>query len=138
MQYLCLVYQEEDKINTLPANEYDALICNEQHYAEEFRASGHILSCGFLQSVDAATAIRVRNANVFVMDGPVAESEEQLGSYYLIEARDLNEAIRLASRMPSAQLGSIEIRPVMDRPEPCGDGYGVPSPAMVPRDGGIQ
>jgi hypothetical protein len=114
MKYLCLVYQEEEKVNALPASEYDAIVTAVLAYREELRASGHYITSSPLQSVRTATTIRVRGGKVSVTDGPFAETKEQLGGFYLIEARDLNEAIRLAAKMPPARIGSIEVRPLDD------------------------
>ena len=112
MQYLCLVYQEEAKLDALPANEYDALVREVLDYREELRQSGYYIVSSPLQPVQAATSIRVRNGTLSITDGPFAETKEQLGGFYLIEARDLNDAIRVASNMPPARLGCIEIRPL--------------------------
>src|SRR5437764_1226656 len=117
MKYLCLVYHEEEKINALPASEYDAIVDAVLEYREELRRSGHYITSSPLQSVQTATTVRVRGGKVSITDGPFAETKEQLGGFYLIEARDLNEAIRLASKMPPARVGSIEVRP-LDEFEP--------------------
>ena len=112
MQYLCLVYQEEAKLDALPASEYDDLVREVLDYREELRQSGHYIVSSPLQPVQTATSIRVRNGTLSITDGPFAETKEQLGGFYLIEARDLNDAIRVASNMPPARLGCIEIRPL--------------------------
>jgi hypothetical protein len=105
MKYLCLVYLEEKRLE-----EISDAHCVE--YDESVRRSGHCLASEALQSVQTATTVRMRNGRVSVTDGPFAETREQLAGFYLLEARDLNEAIQLASRIPPAQVGSIEIRPV--------------------------
>lgn len=105
MKYLCLVYGEEKAIQSM----------NDRHcldYDEAVRASGHCLSSEALQPVATATTVRVRNGKVSVTDGPFAETKECLAGFYLIEARDLNEAIQLAARIPPASIGSIEVRPI--------------------------
>lgn len=112
MKYLCLIYHDEAMIETLPASEYDAMIRDVLDYRDALRQGGHYIDSSPLQNVDTATTVRVRNGKVQITDGPFAETKEQLGGFYLIDARDLNEAIRLASRMPPARLGSIEVRPV--------------------------
>ena len=112
MQYLCLVYQDESAIDALPACAYDTIVSDVLAYREELRESGHYIASGPLQPVAVATTIRVRNGRVAITDGPFAETKEQVGGFYLIEARDLNDAIRVASRMPPARLGAIEIRPL--------------------------
>ncbi len=114
MQYLCLVYHEEATIDALPASEYDAIMDEVLAYREELQRSGHYLASSPLQPVRAATTVRVRGGSVSITDGPFAETKEQLGGFYLIEARDLNEAIRLASKMPPARVGSIEVRPIKE------------------------
>ena len=116
MKYLCLVYHEESTIDALPKSEYDAIMGEVLAYREELRRGGHYITSSALQYVQAATTIRVRDGRLSVTDGPFAETREQLGGFYLIEARDLNEAIRLASKMPPARLGSIEVRPIKEYP----------------------
>jgi hypothetical protein len=114
MKYLCLVYHEEAKVDALPESEYDAIVSEVLDYREELRRSGHYITASPLQPVQAATTIRVRNGKVIITDGPFAETREQLGGFYLIEARDLNDAIRVASKMPSARVGCIEVRPLRE------------------------
>jgi hypothetical protein len=114
VKYLCLVYHEEAKIDALPESEYDAIVNEVLDYREDLRQGGHYITSSPLQSVQAATTIRVRNGAMSITDGPFAETKEQLGGFYLIEARDLNEAIRLASRMPPARIGCIEVRPLKE------------------------
>lgn len=114
MKYLCLVYHEEAKVDAPPQSTYDAIIRDVLDYREEPRERGHYIASSPLQSVETATTIRVRNGIMSITDGPFAETKEQLGGFYLIDARDLNDAIRLASRMPPARLGCIEVRPVME------------------------
>ncbi|HEV3062386.1 MAG TPA: YciI family protein [Vicinamibacterales bacterium] len=114
MKYLCLIYDEEKKMSGMPKNEFDAMLGEYGAFSESVRKSGHYLGGEALQPVNTATTVRVRNGKVSTTDGPFAETKEQLGGYYLIEARDLNDAIQVASRIPSARLGSIEVRPIMD------------------------
>ncbi len=112
MKYLCLAYEEENKLNDLAKSEWDALRGETLSYLEDLRTRGHILSADALQSARTASTVRVRNSKVTITDGPFAETKEQLGGFFLINARDLNEAIQVASRWPSARLGSIEVRPI--------------------------
>lgn len=105
MKYLCLVYGEEAEMAGV-----DDRHCVD--FDEEIRASGKCLASEALQPVETATTVRVRGGRVSVVDGPFAETKEQLAGFYLIEARDLNEAIQVASRIPPATVGSVEIRPV--------------------------
>jgi hypothetical protein len=105
MKYLCLVYLDEKRLDELPDEdcvEYDTAI----------RKSGHCIASEALQSVQTATTVRMRNGKLSVTDGPFAETKEQLAGFYMIEARDLNEAIQIAARIPPARVGSIEVRPV--------------------------
>ena len=118
MRYLCLVYHEAATIGALPTSEYDAIMGELLAYREELRRGGHYLASSPLEPVRPVATVRVRGGRVSVTDGPVAETHEHLGGFYLIEARDLNEAIRLASRMPPARLGSIEVR-LMGEADPC-------------------
>ncbi len=107
MKYLCLVYLDEKRLDDLPDSDclaYDAAI----------RKSGHCVASEALQSVQTATTVRVRNGKVSVTDGPFAETKEQLAGFYLIEAKDLNEAVQLAARIPPARVGSVEVRPIRE------------------------
>ena len=106
MKYLCLVYGDERAMETVDDRHCLA-------FDQSVRASGHCIASEALQPVATATTVRVRNGKVSTTDGPFAETKEQLGGFYMIEARDLNDAIQVASRIPSARLGSIEVRPVM-------------------------
>ncbi len=105
MKYLCLVYGEENKIAAMDDHECLA-------YDTGMRATGHCLASEALESVATATTVRVRNGRLSVSDGPFAETKEQLAGFYLIEARDLNEAIQLASKIPPAKVGCVEVRPI--------------------------
>lgn len=105
MKYLCLVYLDEKRLDELPDEDcvdFDAAI----------RKSGQCVASEALESVQTATTVRVRNGKAAVTDGPFAETKEQLAGFYMIEARDLNEAIQLASKIPPARVGSIEVRPI--------------------------
>jgi hypothetical protein len=114
MKYLCLVYHEEAKLDALPAGEYDTLVTDSLALVEELRTSGHHIAADALQPVDTATTLRVRKGKVSMTDGPYAETKEQLGGFFLVEARDLNEALRIASKIPGARIGSVEVRPVKE------------------------
>lgn len=114
MKYLCLVYNDQKKLDSLTPSEYDTLLAETFAYDEEIRQSGHYASFNALEFVAAATSIRVRGDYIAISDGPFVESKEQLGGYVLIDARDLNEAIRIVARMPTARIGGIEVRPVAD------------------------
>ena len=118
MKYLCLIYSDEKLFEAMPSAEWEALVGEHVDYDEELRRSGHFIASEALQAVQTATVIRVRNGRLATTDGPYAETKEQLGGFYLIEARDLNEAIQVASRIPSARLGGIEVRPIMELEHP--------------------
>jgi hypothetical protein len=107
MKYLLLVYGEEAKMRTVPDAE-----CAD--YGEELDAKGYRIAAEALQPVETATTVRVRNGEAAVTDGPFAETKEQLAGFYLIEASDLDDAVRVASKLPPARIGSIEIRPVRE------------------------
>jgi len=105
MKYLCLVYLDERRLDELPDED-----CVE--YDQKIRASGHCIASEALQSVQTATTVRIRDGKGSITDGPFAETKEQLAGFYMIEAQDLDEAIRLAAGIPPARVGSIEIRPI--------------------------
>lgn len=105
MKYLCLVYGNENEVHSVPDRECMA-------YGEEIRRSGQWVASAALESVETATTVRVRNGKASITDGPFAETKEQLVGFYLIEARDLDEAIQLATRIPPARVGSVEVRPI--------------------------
>ena len=114
MRYLCLIYDNEQLWATMPKNESDALMGEYFGFTEGVKKSGHYVAGEALQPTQTATTLRVRNGKISTTDGPYAETKEQLGGYYLIDATDLNDAIQVASKIPSARLGSIEIRPIME------------------------
>jgi hypothetical protein len=114
MKYLCTVFFEEKKLEALSSAESQALDDESLAYDETLRKGGHLLRAQALQSVQTATTLRIKNSKVFLMDGPFAETNEQIGGFILIEARDLNEAIQLASKIPSIRLGGIEVRTIKE------------------------
>jgi len=114
MRYLCLVYGEEKKLDAMPGREYDALVAEHLAYDDELRESGHFIVAEALESVKAATTIRVRNGKLSTTDGPFAETKEQLTGFYLIDASDLNDALQVAAKIPSARVGCIEVRSIRD------------------------
>ena len=118
MRYLCLVYVEEKKVRALSRREYEALVADALAYEDELRRGGHYLASDALQPVESATTLRNRSGRVSITDGPFAETKEQLGGFILIEARDLNEALHLASEIPCGRIGSIEVRPVLELKRP--------------------
>jgi hypothetical protein len=114
MKFLCLACEEEAKLNALSQAEWDALRSETLAYVDKLLKSGRLISAEPLQSASTAATVRVRNGKLTVADGPFAETKETVGGFFLIEARDRNEAIQIASEWPSARLGSIEVRPLED------------------------
>lgn len=114
MKYLCMAYEEESKLDALSQSEWTALRAETLNYVDELKNGGYLLAAEPLQSVRTAATVRVRNGKVSITDGPFAETKETLGGFFLIEARDMNEATQVASKWPSARLGSIEVRPIDD------------------------
>jgi len=105
MKYLCLVYLEQQKLHAIADTECAAC-------GDGFRRSGVLVAAEALQPIETATTVRIRNGKLSVTDGPFAETKEHLAGFYLIEARDLNDAIQMASKIPPAREGSIEVRPI--------------------------
>ena len=114
MKYVCLVYVDPAKVAALTPAEMEFLdeasIAND----EELRRSGHLIVAQALEPVSTATTVRVRNGRLSATDGPFAETNEQLGGFMFIEARDLNEAIDIAGRAPVTKIASMEVRPALD------------------------
>lgn len=114
MKYLCLVYHEEKKLDALPRNEWNALVDESLALREELQTSGRGIAAEALQPVDTAMTVRIRSGKASTTDGPFVETKEQLGGFFLIDVGDLNEAIQVASRIPGARVGSVEVRPIRD------------------------
>jgi hypothetical protein len=114
MRYLCLIYDEEKKLNAMPKSEADAFMGEYFTFTDNIKKNGHYIGGEALQPVQTATTVRVRNGKISTTDGPFAETKEQLGGYYLINAKDLNDAIQVAAKIPSARLGSVEVRPIQE------------------------
>lgn len=113
MKYLCLICAEK-VMEQMPRADADKHFEEYREFTDAIRQSGHYVGCNRLLPPDVASTVRVRNGRVSVTDGPWIETKDQLGGYYLIEARDLNEAIQVASRIPGARLGCVEVRPVAE------------------------
>lgn len=113
MRYVCLVYFEEHALQSLDADAKRALDRDSIAYDAELQERGHLVVAHALQSVTAAISIRVRDARMSATDGPFMETKEALGGFILIDARDLNEAVQIASKIPLAKLGTVEVRPIM-------------------------
>ena len=115
MRYLCLVYYDEKRLEALSKRDVDALVAEALAYHEALRKSGHLVAAHALQSVETATTIRrTGDGKPSITDGPFAETKEQLGGFLLIEAKDLNEAMQVASKMPSGRFAAIEVRPIRE------------------------
>jgi len=118
MRYLCLIYDEEKKIGAMPRGESDAFMGEYFTFTDGIKKSGHFVGGEALQPVHTATTVRVRNGKLSTTDGPFAETKEQLGGFYVINAKDRNDAVQVASKIPSARLGSVEVRPIMEYNQP--------------------
>ncbi|HUN85866.1 MAG TPA: YciI family protein [Terracidiphilus sp.] len=114
MKYLFLVFYDEKNLDALSEQESQDLTDAALEYDNELRKGGHFVTANALAPVSAASTVRVRNGKVIVTDGPFAETNEQIGGFLLIEARDLNEAIQLASKVPPIRMGGIEVRPIKE------------------------
>jgi hypothetical protein len=114
MKYLCLIYDEEKKLGAMSQSESNAFMGEYFAFTEAIRKSGQYLGGEALQPVQTATTVRIRNGKLSATDGPFAETKEQLGGFYLINAKDLNDALQVAAKIPSARLGCVEVRPVME------------------------
>ncbi len=114
MKYLLFCCHEEKKLDSLSKSECETLMDETSAYCEALKKSGHLIAVEQLDPVQAAMTVRVRNGKLSVTDGPFAETKEQVGGFFLINARDLNEAIQVASKFPSVRLGSLEVRPVRE------------------------
>jgi hypothetical protein len=114
MKDVCLIYDDEKIWTTMTKPEADAMMGEYFGFTDSIRKSGQYVAGEALEPVHTATTVRVRNGKISTTDGPFAETKEQLGGFYLIEAKDLNEAIQVAAKIPSARLGSVEVRPVVN------------------------
>jgi hypothetical protein len=119
MKYLCLIYSDETMWPALPKADADAMMAEYMTFTTDIKRTGHYLGGNRLQPSTTATSVRMRQGRLNATDGPFAETTEQLGGYYLIEARDLNDAVQVASRIPGARVGTIEVRPIAETPIPA-------------------
>ncbi|MEW6305756.1 MAG: YciI family protein [Verrucomicrobiota bacterium] len=129
MKYLCLICAEtvmETMTEAEAARQYREYAA----FTDDLKRNGHFISANRLRPVDTATTVRVRNGQVSVTDGPFAETKEQFGGYYVIEARDLNEAIQVAAKIPGARYGCVEIRPIAEDAQTRALGFDTPHPVM--------
>ena len=114
MKFMFMIYHDENQLETLPEREMQTLIDSALDYDDEIRKSGHYIVSDALQPSRTARTIRVRGGKVSTTDGPFAETKEQLGGFFVIEAKDIDEACAVASRFPPARIGIIEVRPVQE------------------------
>jgi hypothetical protein len=119
MKYLLMIYDEEKAWGGLSEAEQGAMMREYGDFTQRIKTSGNYIGGFQLQPISTATSVRVRNGKRLLTDGPFAETREQLGGYYLVEAKNLDEAIELASQIPSARLGTIEVRPVVEARVPA-------------------
>jgi hypothetical protein len=114
MKYLCLIYLDEKALDAVPERESQALTDRSLDYDDQLRQNGHLVAAHALEPVRTATTLRLRDGKISVTDGPFAETKEQLGGFVLIDARDLNEAIQIASKIPPGCMGAVEVRPIRE------------------------
>jgi hypothetical protein len=112
MQYMLLIYDNEKEMQAHRTGAPDTMMASYREFTDSIKSSGHLRAGDALQPTSAATSVRIRNGKTLTTDGPFAETKEQLGGYYLIEAKDLDEATKIAARVPSAHTGTIEVRPI--------------------------
>jgi hypothetical protein len=112
MKYLCIAYEEERKLNELSEGEWQALRRETLDYVETLRQSGRLIVTHALQSATTASTLRIRGGRLSITDGPFAETKEQIGGFFLVESSDIEEAIQIAAKWPSARIGTIEVRPI--------------------------
>ena len=116
MKFILLVYNDPATLDALPAGDFDSKMRNCLAHADEMKHDGRLIESQMLEDASTAKSVRIRNGRQTTLDGPFAETKEQLGGYYLIEAKDLNDAIQVASRIPGANVGTIEVRPIAPVP----------------------
>ncbi len=112
MKYLCIAFQDQEKLDAYSDTEFDQIIERVQLYLEELREHGNLIDASRLEPSSCGAVIKVRGGQLAITDGPFIETREQIAGYYLIEANDLNDAIRIAAKSPSAHLGTVEVRPL--------------------------
>lgn len=114
MKYVFLIHENEAQMSQMNAQSFDALVRAHGNFAEELKKSGHHLGGMGLKPSNTATTLRVRNGKLLTTDGPYADTKEQLGGFYILETKDLDEAIAIAARLPGLEHSSVEIRPALD------------------------
>jgi hypothetical protein len=119
MKYLCLIYENQKSFETISPAEGQAIMNEYFTFTADIQKNGKYLAGEALQPTHTATTVRVRNGKLSTTDGPFAETKEQLGGFILIDAKDLNEALHLAAKIPPGRIGSIEVRPVKELKQPA-------------------
>lgn len=114
MKYLCIAFQDQEKLDAYSEDEFARIIERVNLYLDELRDHGNLIDASRLQPASFGAVVQVRGGSLAITDGPFVETREQIAGYYLIEANDLNDAIRIASRSPSAHLGTVEVRPLKE------------------------
>ncbi len=112
MKYLCIAFQDQEKLDAYSDAEFGQIMERVQLYLDELRDHGNLVDASRLQPASSGAVVKVRGGQMAITDGPFVETREQIAGYYLIEANDLNDAIRIAAKSPSAQLGTVEVRPL--------------------------
>lgn len=115
MKYLCLVYVEEKILHALPSAQRQTLSDESMAYCDRLQKLGQLVTASPLHPVETATTVRVRDGKTSTIDGPFAETKEQLGGFLLLDVPDLNDAIRIAAQFPAARIGSVEVRPMKEQ-----------------------
>ncbi len=118
MRYLCLIYENEKAWQQMSEADMQKGMAEYNVFTESIKKNGNYIGGEALQPTNTATSVRVRNGKLSTTDGPYVETKEQLGGYYLIKAKDLNDAVQVASRIPGAKHGIVEVRPVMEFDQP--------------------
>ncbi|MGH7522414.1 MAG: YciI family protein [Gemmatimonadales bacterium] len=118
MRYLCLIYEDEKWWEQASEDDMKKGMADYNAFTESAKKNGHYIGGEALQPTTTAKSVQVRNGKVSTTDGPYVETKEQLGGYYLINAKDLNDAIQVASRIPGAKHGTVEVRPIMEFNQP--------------------
>jgi hypothetical protein len=118
MKYMLLIYAEDQAMGKLSEADRNRMYAEYGKFTQEIQSTGQFLAGSELQRTSAATSVRIRDGKRLLTDGPFAETREQLGGYYLINAKDLDEAIGIAARIPSARFGTVEVRPVVEMAAP--------------------
>lgn len=121
MRYICLIYENEAQFANMSQSEKEAIYRDYYNFQDGIKKSGHYVAGDPLEPTHTATTVRVRHGKAQTTDGPFAETREQLGGYYIVDAKDLDEAVAIAGRIPGARFGSIEVRPIMVVPATLDD-----------------